>query len=127
MLMYDRSSEVSTVNEAILDLFARKQRPYDLIPPTQAALKEHAKHAAYEAIHVWGQALVRQPQLPSPSDWGWLRQDNEWKISWTPLYPISENCRELTKCGCTKTCTGRCKCYAYGLSCTGLCNCPCQT
>ena len=64
VVMYDRSSDVTTVNEARLDLFARKQRPYDLIPPTQAALKEHAKPAAYEAGYVWGQALERHPQLP---------------------------------------------------------------
>ena len=38
VLMYDRSSDVTTVNEARVDLFARKQRPYDSIPPTQAAL-----------------------------------------------------------------------------------------
>ena len=39
VLMYDRSSEVTTVNEARLDLFARKQRQYDLIPQ----LKQHSK------------------------------------------------------------------------------------
>ena len=38
VLMYDRSSDVTTVNKARLALFARKQRQYDLIPPTQAAL-----------------------------------------------------------------------------------------
>ena len=53
VIMYDRSSNVTTVNKARLDLYARKQRQYDLIPPTQAALKELAKRAGY----VWGQAL----------------------------------------------------------------------
>ena len=48
--MYDISSEVTTVNEARCGLFARKQRQYDLIP--QAALKEHAKRAAYVAGYV---------------------------------------------------------------------------
>lgn len=126
VLMYDRSSDVTTVNEARLNLFARKQRPYDSIPPTQAALKEHAKRASYEAGHVWGQALMRQPETTSPSDWGWIKQGEEWKIFWTPLAPIAKNCQELAKCGCTKACTGRCKCYSYGLSCTGLCSCHCQ-
>jgi len=32
VLMYDRSSAASCVNEARLDLFARKQRTYDAIP-----------------------------------------------------------------------------------------------
>lgn len=125
VLMYDRSSDVTTVNEARLDLFARKQRQYDLIPPTQAALKEHAKRASYEAGYVWGQALKRHPQMPSPSDWGWVKKDEEWKVFWTPLPPITESCWELTKCGCNKACTGRCKCFRYGLSCTCLCSSPC--
>ena len=121
VLMYDRSSDVTTVNEARLDLFARKQRQYDLIPPTQAALKEHAKRASYEAGYVWGQALKRHTQMPSPSNWGWVKQDEEWKVFWTPLPPIAESCWELTKCGCTKAC----KCFRYELSCTCLCSCPC--
>ena len=37
VLMYDRSSEVTTVNEARYDLFARKLRQYDLI----LQLKQH--------------------------------------------------------------------------------------
>ena len=50
--MYDRSSTLSRVNEARLDLFARKQRPYDAIPPTQGALLQCAKRACYAAGHV---------------------------------------------------------------------------
>ena len=37
VLMYDRYSAASCVNEARLDHFARKQRTYDAIPPTRAA------------------------------------------------------------------------------------------
>ena len=77
VLMHDRSSNVTTINEDRLNLFARKQRQYDLIPQTQAALKEHAKRASYEAGYMWGQALKRHPQMPSPSYWGWVEQDEE--------------------------------------------------
>ena len=42
-------SALVNVDEARLDMFARKQRPYEAIPATQAALLQHAKHAAYEA------------------------------------------------------------------------------
>ena len=51
VLMYDRSSAATGVDEARLHMFARKQRPYDSIPPTQAALREHAKRPAYQAAH----------------------------------------------------------------------------
>ena len=48
-LMYDRSSAATGVDQARLHMFARKQRPFDSIPPTQAALREHTKRAAYQA------------------------------------------------------------------------------
>ena len=70
VLMYDRSSSVASVNEARLALFARKQRSCDLIPPTQGALTEHAKRAAYQAGHIWSQAIVHQPEAQCPSEWG---------------------------------------------------------
>ena len=43
--MYDRSSASTGVYAARLDLFARKQRPYEAIPPTQSALVYHTKRA----------------------------------------------------------------------------------
>ena len=70
LLMYDRSSSATSVDEARLDLFTRKQRSYELIPPTQGALKEHAKRAAFQAGHIWEQSIVRQPDLPCPSKVG---------------------------------------------------------
>ena len=48
-MMYDRSSLATGVDETRLHMYACKQRPYDSIPPTQAALREHAKRAAYQA------------------------------------------------------------------------------
>ena len=47
--MHDRSSTADGVDEARLDLFARKQKPYEAVPPTRAALIQHTKHAAYQA------------------------------------------------------------------------------
>ena len=38
ILMYGRSSTAATVDEVRLDMFARKQRPDEAIPPTRAAL-----------------------------------------------------------------------------------------
>ncbi len=53
VLLYDRSSPYKEVNEARLDLFARKQKTYDCIPPTKAALREHCKRAVYNPGHIW--------------------------------------------------------------------------
>ena len=49
VVMYDRSSAATGVDEVRLNLFACKERSYDAIPPTSAALMEHAKCAAYQA------------------------------------------------------------------------------
>ena len=45
--MYDRSSEATDIDAVRLDMFARKQRSYETIPPTKAALVQHTKRAAY--------------------------------------------------------------------------------
>ena len=44
-IMYDHGTDTFTVNKARLELFARKQRSYDAIPPTLDALMEHPKIA----------------------------------------------------------------------------------
>ena len=46
VLLYDRSSTVSTVNECRKDLFARKGQP---LAPTSDALMQHLKRALYQA------------------------------------------------------------------------------
>ena len=38
VIMYGRSTSTNKVNETLLDLLARKQRPYNGIPPSKAAL-----------------------------------------------------------------------------------------
>ena len=43
IMMYDRSSPITSIDDARLDLFARKQRSYESIPPTRGALIEHYK------------------------------------------------------------------------------------
>lgn len=127
VIMYDRSSTVVHVDEARLEMFARKQRPYGAIPPTRAVLLQHAKRAAYQAGCIWSQSTLCQPETPSPADWGWIKSGDTWKVLWTTLPPIAESCQQLTKCGCKSECHGWCKCYRFGLNCTGLCSCKCET
>ena len=105
-------------------LFTRKSRSIDNIPPTEAALMQHLKRAVYQGSHVWGQAFVSSPELPSPSQWGWTKNtEGQWEPLWTTLSEASQSCHELLKCGCIKGCKGLCKCYKAGLKCTALCKC----
>jgi len=92
VLMYDRSSSYKEVNEARLDLFARKQRAYDCIPPTKASLREHCKRAAFQAGHIWSQSLICSPVVPSPRNWGWQQSDSGWLPHWTDLPAVAKIC-----------------------------------
>ena len=122
-LLYDRTSSRSKVNEVWQELFSRKARSLDNIPPTQASLLQHVKRAVFQGGFVWGQTLLKQPALPSPSRWGWQLETNHWVPHWTTLSQAKESCYELIRCGCKAGCRGRCKCQKANLTCTGLCNC----
>ena len=124
--MYDRSTSAADIDSVRLDLFARKQRSYDAIPPTQAALKQHTKRAAYQAGCIWGQTTKLTITDESPEDWGWTKCNEQWKIVWTTLPAVADSGKELTKCGCKSDCSGRCKCFRFGLVCTDLCSCTCN-
>ena len=65
VMMYDRSSTAEDVDEARLDMFARKQRPYKAIPPTRSALKQQSvlpsKHVQPHLINTFSCAGSVQP------------------------------------------------------------------
>ena len=124
VLLYDRTSSQESVNQARKQLFTQKGRAIDGLPPTQAALIQHIKRAAYQAGHCWGQMMVAAPELPSPGDWGWKRKETGgWEVHWTTLPEATQACRELLRCGCKKGCSGKCKCFKAELNCTALCHC----
>lgn len=125
VLLYSRTSSASSVNEARKVLFAQSSRTIKNIPPTQAALRQHVKRAAYQAGYVWGQCLLAEQVLPSPAEWGWkLDTDGDrWVPVWSTLPEVSKSCAELIHCGCRKSCTGPCRCFKANLPCTGLCVC----
>ena len=71
VLLYDRTSAQTTVIGARKQLFVKKGRQFDAIPPTRAALLEHSKRAVLQAGYIWGEALIPCPTMPNPQDWGW--------------------------------------------------------
>ena len=102
VLLYDRTSTSTDVNKARCKLFAKKGN-VELIPPTSAALKQHVRRAVYQGGHVWGQALVPAPALPSPGDWWWSSTcDQIYEPYWTTLPEASKVCQELISCTCKK-------------------------
>ena len=53
VLLYDCTSSLELVNEARKELLTKKGRSIDRLPPTQAALVQHIKRAAYQAGNCW--------------------------------------------------------------------------
>ena len=127
VLLYSRSSNALTCNDARRELFC-EGRSIDAIPPTSAALFQHVLRAVFVTGYYWAQATVSMQELPSPEDWGWKLVDDVYVPHWTELPEASVALRDLVKCGCkNNTCRGNCKCIKSGdLPCTELCKCKGQ-
>ena len=126
IVLYDRTSADVRVNDSRRHLFTNKGRAIENIPPTQAALLEHSRRAAYQAGHCWAQCLIPNPMLPDPSKWGWQDDNGTWKPLWTVRGEAMKSMLQLLHCGCKKGCRGRCKCVNTSLRCTALCACDGQ-
>ena len=51
-------------------------------PPTQVVSIQNTKRAAHRAGHCWAQTMIATSELPSPSEWGWIRNNNDgWKYA----------------------------------------------
>ena len=69
VLLYDKTSDQVSVNDARKQLFTQKSRSMENILPTKGSIVQHIKHASYQA-NCWNRALCLDPCLPSPLDWG---------------------------------------------------------
>ena len=105
VLAYDKNIQTDNINKAREVLFSKGKRALDKIPPTAAALEQHANRAFFQAALIWGQALIKNPAVPSTASYGWKEEGG---ILWTKLPEASMVCRELLKCSCKKVCKGRC-------------------
>ena len=73
---------------------------------------------------MWGQTLLPTPELPPPSSWGWIKNDEGvYEPHWTKLPKAAQTCYELVSCKCKKGCVKGCKCKKAALECTALCAC----
>ena len=125
-VMYDRTSGSEDINNARKIMFAQKGCELDKISPTRDALTQHVCRAILQASFVWHHMTNAILELPSPSEWGWIKgQDSSaiWSPKWMLLPPVVQTLSELLKCGCTRGCGGHCKCKKAELPCTSLCKC----
>jgi hypothetical protein len=122
-LAYMKKPMCNRVNECRKQLFAKKARLIENIPPTKDALCQHMLRAVYQAGFVWRQSLELHQVLPNPSKWGWKIVNNSYQPIWMKLNEVSQALTELKKCKCMKNCSQRCTCKQYNLRCTELCQC----
>ncbi|KAE8738583.1 hypothetical protein FOCC_FOCC015929, partial [Frankliniella occidentalis] len=115
---------VLVMYDSRLQLFTNG-RQMDNIPPTEDALQLHGRRAAFQGGFIWAQSLQKQPNVPSPADWGWTKTDNGWQPVWISLPTAAATCKELKSCRCKSKCTvSRCSCLQQSLKCTLHCkNC----
>ena len=118
VLLYDRTTTITTVNDQRKYIFANRGRSLESIPPTKDALLQHLKRSVYQGGHCWGQSMERNQILPDPKYWGWTVDEGKYSIHWTTSLEASKICRELIRCSCKKGCGERCKCVKATLKCT---------
>ena len=122
--LYVQNTSITNVKDLRWWLFRKKQAKSERLPPTEAALQQAIMRANYQAM-VWNNDIVPDPQLPSPQNFGWKLEDNEWLPVMTTLPPAPKAVIQLVKCDCVKDrCSNnRCQCRKANLNCTDLCNC----
>ena len=123
IILYDRTSEHDDLNICRKQLFAKRSCTLELLPPTSDAFMLHVKRAMYQAVLIWGQCLIKIPEIYNPCSWGWKKTSNKFSPIWMTKPQVSLVLSELINCKCKKGCTGRCKCVKANLACTALCGC----
>ena len=123
-LPYQPRRKLMTVKEPRLNLFKKKQAQSDKLPPTQAALQQAILRARYQLM-VWNRDRITNPELPSPQDYGWHMDQEEWGPVMTKLPSAPEAILQLVQCGCfeERCSTNLCQCRKAGLNYTDLCKC----
>ena len=106
--IYDKNLEDCSINEARRTMAAQRDLHFEKLPPTAAALLQHANRALYQAL-IWVKSLKPIQNLPSPAGFGWIKSaEGVWKIFWTLQSTTCKELEVLVSCKCQKVagCSG---------------------
>ena len=78
VLLYSKTLEVNTVNEAREFLHSQGTRTLNKMAPTLGALTHHIRRSGYHAGHVWGQSLIPIWLDPRWRRWRRLGREMDW-------------------------------------------------
>ena len=121
--VYLTQTSISRVAKLRWWLFKKKQAKSERLPPTSGALRQAILRAQHQAI-VWHHDITACPVIPSPGDYEWQLENNEWAPVKTTELPAPESVLHLIKCSCNQQCqTDRCSCRKANLKCTDMCKC----
>lgn len=121
VLLYCRTIEEKTFNNARLTLFYQMSRQIDNIPPTKASLEEHMKRSHYQVGIFEDSALQRARVFQHRLIGDGKQRATDSSKKCTEL-PIAEKASlEIISCKCKKSCRGYCKCHIANSVCTALC------
>jgi len=123
VILYDKTSPLSCVNEARREFFCKKNRAMDKLPPTKDALLQHVRRTVHQA-GIWTTSTQTRVVVPSPQDFAWTKVSESWVPVWMTIPEVSRSCRELIKCSCKGDCSN-CTCGKANLDCSPLCKCKC--
>ena len=129
--IYDKNLQDTSINAARATMAANRDLDFEKLPPTAAALLQHANRALYQA-HIWVNSLVPIQNLPSPAGFGWIKSKGVWNILWTLETMTCKDLEVLVSCKCQTEgeCAvgteGNCKCRRHGKICTPMCSCKCD-
>ena len=100
--IYDKNLEDCSINEARRTMAAQRDLHFEKLPPTAAALLQHANRALYQAL-IWVKSLEPIQNLPSPAGFGWIKSaEGVWKIFWTLQSTTCKELEVLVSCKCQK-------------------------
>ena len=73
VVLNDKSSPLTSVNEIRPDLLCQRNLSMDHLPATQYALLPHLRRGIYQA-GIWTTSIETQQVVPSPQYFGWVKE-----------------------------------------------------
>ena len=112
-------SQSNTFNDLRYETYVSKKTPLHQLPPTSYSLRGHLDRSFY-VINMCLNIVSEARFSLHPKCFGWKKVDGVLIRDKRELYMPPEY---IVVCGCSKHCTGRCKCIKNDVSYTEFCKC----
>ena len=72
--MYSKSSPLTDVNDARMEIFCQKNQSMENLPPTKDALLQHTRRSIYQT-GIWAMSFLSAPLIPAAQEFGWMMKE----------------------------------------------------